>query len=88
MANHASAIKRHRQSLNAQARNKATKTRIKNAIKAVRLAVEQKDLEQARASLTQATAVLDKAAGKKVIHWGNAARRVSRLSAAVNSLQQ
>lgn len=86
MANHASALKRHRQSLKAQARNKATKTRIKNAVKAVRQAVEQKDLEQARARLVQATAVLDKAAGKKVIHWGCAARKVSRLTLAVNNL--
>ncbi|SDB47745.1 SSU ribosomal protein S20P [Desulfonatronum thiosulfatophilum] len=87
MANHPSAIKRHRQSLKAQARNKAIKTRIKNAVKAVRQAVEQNDQEQARAGLIQATAVLDKAAGKKVIHWGNAARKVSRLTAAVNNMQ-
>jgi len=87
LANHASAIKRHRQSLKAQARNKATKTRIKNVIKAVRQAVEQQELEQARARLAQAAAVLDKAAGKKVIHWGCAARKVSRLALAVNKLQ-
>ncbi|WP_045221227.1 30S ribosomal protein S20 [Desulfonatronum thioautotrophicum] len=87
MANHASAIKRHRQSLKAQARNKATKTRIKNAVKAVRLALEQNDMEQAQARLVQATAILDKAAGKKVIHWGCAARKVSRLTTAVNKLK-
>lgn len=86
MANHASAIKRHRQSLKAQARNKAMKTRIKNAVKNVRLALEQKNPEQAQASLLVATSVLDKAAGKKVIHWRCAARKVSRLSAAVSSL--
>lgn len=87
MANHASAIKRHRQSLKAQARNKAMKTRIKNAVKNVRLALEQKNPEQAQAGLLVATSVLDKAAGKKVIHWRCAARKVSRLSAAVSSLQ-
>lgn len=87
MANHASAIKRHRQSLKAQARNKATKTRIKNALKAVRQAVEQNDPEQAQARLVLAMAVLDKAAGKKVIHWGCAARKVSRLTMAVNKLK-
>ncbi len=87
MANHASAIKRHRQSLKAQARNKAMKTRIKNAVKAVRLALEQNNPEQAQANLTVASSVLDKAAGKKVIHWRCAARKVSRLSAAVSALQ-
>lgn len=87
MANHASAIKRHRQSLKAQARNKAMKTRIKNAVKAVRLALEQKNPEQAQASLSVAVSVLDKAASKKVIHWRCAARKVSRLSAAVSTLK-
>jgi small subunit ribosomal protein S20 len=87
LANHASASKRHRQSLKAQARNKAMKTRIKNAVKAVHLALAQKNLEQAQVSLTLATSVLDKAAGKKVIHWRCAARKVSRLSAAVSILK-
>lgn len=62
------------------------RTRVKNAVKAVRLAVEQKNQEQARASLLVATSVLDKAAGKKVIHWRCAARKVSHLSAVVSAL--
>ena len=86
MANHKSALKRHRQSLKANARNRAMKTRIRNVIKAVRRAVEIKDKEQAQTALTQATSVLDKAATKKVIHKRNAARRISRLAQAVNSI--
>jgi small subunit ribosomal protein S20 len=86
LANHPSAIKRHRQSLQAQARNKATKTRIKNIIKDVHQAVEQNNAEQAQSKLVQATSILDKAAGKKVIHWGKAARKVSRLNAAVKKM--
>ncbi len=86
MANHKSAIKRHKQSLKANARNRAMKTRIKNTLKAVRLAVEQKDKEQAQAALKSASSVLDRAATKKIIHWRNAARRISRLTRAVNDL--
>ncbi|MCK9240413.1 30S ribosomal protein S20 [Desulfocurvus sp.] len=86
MANHKSAIKRHRQSLKRRDRNRAVKTRIKNVVKAVRLAVEAKDKEQAQAALATATAVLDKAATKKVVHWRTAARKVSRLSLAVNKI--
>ena len=86
MANHKSALKRHRQSLKANARNRAMKTRIRNVIKAVRRAVEIKGKEQAQTALTQATSVLDKAATKKVIHKRNAARRISRLAQAVNSI--
>ena len=86
MANHASALKRHRQSLKARALNRAMKTRVKNLVKAVRQAVEEKDKERAVEALRKATSVLDKAASKKVVHWRNAARRISRLELAVNDL--
>ncbi len=86
MANHKSALKRYRQSLKRQARNRAVKTRIKNVLKAVRSAVELNDKEKASEALVVATKVLDKAASKKIIHWRNASRHVSRLSQAVNKL--
>ncbi|ABB38828.1 30S ribosomal protein S20 [Oleidesulfovibrio alaskensis G20] len=87
MANHKSAIKRHKQSVKRAARNRAVKTRIKNAIKAVRTAVTEKDKEQAQAKLTDAMSVLDKASSKGVIHWKNAARKISRLSKAVDGIE-
>ncbi|EPR30438.1 30S ribosomal protein S20 [Alkalidesulfovibrio alkalitolerans DSM 16529] len=86
MANHKSALKRHKQSLVRNARNRAMKTRVKNAIKAVREAVTLGDKEKATVALKAATSVLDKAATKKVIHWRNAGRKVSRLSVAVSKL--
>ena len=86
MANHKSALKRHRQSLKRRARNKSVKTRVKNVIKAVRLAAEQKDSGKALEALRTATSVLDRAAQKKVIHWRTAARKISRLSKLVNSI--
>ena len=86
MANHKSALKRHRQSLVARARNRAIKTQVKNAIKAVRAAIETKDATQAATALAQATSVIDKASTKSVLHWRTAARQVSRLSSAVNAL--
>lgn len=87
MANHKSALKRHRQSLKARERNKAVKTRVKNATKAVRAAVELKDSDNASKALSTAYSVIDKAAKKKVIHWRAAARKLSRLSRAVNNMQ-
>ncbi len=86
MANHKSALKRHRQSLVARARNRAAKTQVKNVIKAVRAAIELKDTAAAQAALKEATAVLDSAASKKIIHWKTAARKVSRLNLAVNKI--
>jgi small subunit ribosomal protein S20 len=86
LANHKSAIKRHRQSLKRRDRNRATKTRIKNVVKAVREALEQNDKEQAAAALQNAASMLDKASTKKVVHWRNASRRIARLQQAVNKL--
>jgi small subunit ribosomal protein S20 len=86
LANHRSAIKRHQQSVKARMRNKAMKTRVKNALKAVRSAVELKDKDKASEALRSATSVLDKAATKKVIHKRNASRHISRLADNVNSL--
>ncbi|MDQ7031667.1 MAG: 30S ribosomal protein S20 [Desulfonauticus sp.] len=88
MANHKSAIKRHRQSLKRRARNKAIKTRVKNVIKAVRQAVEVKDTEQATEKLKIATSVIGKASQKGVLHWRNAARKISKLTRLVNSLNK
>ena len=88
MANHKSAIKRHRQSLLARARNRAVKTRVRNVIKAVRVALTAGDSTAAETALLAATKVLDKAATKKVIHWKTAARNISRLSTAVNKSKQ
>jgi len=86
LANHKSALKRHKQSLIRNARNRAMKTRVKNAVKAVRDAVELGDKEKAQAALTAATSIMDKAAGKKILHWRTAGRKVSRLSVAVGKL--
>ena len=86
MANHKSAIKRHKQSLNRAARNRAARTRVKNAIKDVRAAIQGKDKSLADTSLTVATSVLAKAAGKGAMHWKKAARKLSRLSRAVNAI--
>lgn len=88
MANHKSALKRHRQSVKQAARNRSARTRVKNIIKTVRTAVMEKDMAKAEAALVNATKVLDKTASKGVIHWKNAARKISRLAKAVNAAKQ
>ena len=87
MANHKSAMKRHRQNLVRRARNRSMKTRVKNAVKTVRLALAEKDAATAETALKAATSVMDKAAGKKVLHRRTAARKISRLQVALNSLK-
>lgn len=87
MANHKSAVKRHKQSLVRGERNRAARTRVKNVIKQVRLAVHSQDKEQAAAALLAATSVLDKASSKGAIHWKKAARKISRLARTVNNIE-
>jgi len=86
LANHASALKRARQNEKSRARNKAYRTRMRNAIKTVRQAVEQGDAAQAKAALEKAVPIIDKAAAKGTVHKNCASRTVSRLSRKVNAL--
>lgn len=87
MANHKSAIKRHRQSLQRAGRNRAARTRVKNAVKQVRLAIQNNDKGQASKALVSASSILSKAAGKGALHWKKAARKISRLAHAVNGIE-
>lgn len=67
-------------------RNKAIRSAVKTSMKKVDAAVAAKDKEAAAAALTNAISTIDKAASKGVYHKNNAARKVSRLSKAVNSI--
>ncbi len=87
MANHKSAIKRHKQSLVRAERNRAARTRVKNVIKKVRAAVLANDKTAASEALVLANSILDKASTKGAMHWKTAARKISRLASAVNKIE-
>lgn len=86
MANHKSALKRDKQNKIKYMRNKAVKTRMKNAVKDVRLGEGEKSKEAILSSLDAAKSVIDKAAKKGVIHKNTAARKIARLSKFVNAI--
>ena len=88
MANHKSAIKRHKQSLKRAARNKSNRTRVKNVIKDTRAAIQGEDKDLAQKNLNKAASVLGKATSKGAIHWKTAARKISRLARAVNAVKK
>ena len=71
----------------AKNKNKAVKSGVKTAVKKVRLAVEANDAAAAAAAFENAKSVIDKAASKGVLHKNTAARKVSRLAAAVRKAQ-
>jgi small subunit ribosomal protein S20 len=86
LANHKSALKRARQNKTNRMRNAVPKTRAKTAVKAARAAADSKDTAKAQETLREATAALQKAAAKGVIHKKRAARKVSRLARQVNKI--
>jgi small subunit ribosomal protein S20 len=83
---HKSTIKRARQAEKRHQRNKAALTSVKSVMKKVLSAVEQKNLDVAKASLREATSALNKAVTKGVLKRNTASRRVSRLAVKVNAL--
>ncbi|HEU5360065.1 MAG TPA: 30S ribosomal protein S20 [Candidatus Deferrimicrobiaceae bacterium] len=83
MAKSKSATKRHKQSLKRRARNRHVRSTVKTAIKEVRSALESKGAEEAGNALSKATSVISRAGSKGVLHKKNVARKVARLSRAV-----
>ena len=85
MANHKSAIKAHEQSLRRRDRNNRMKSRMRRAIRATRSAIgavdgqDQDAAASALESIRTTAALIDKLAGKGIIHRNAAARHKSRL---------
>ena len=67
-------------------RNKTIKSKIKTLVKKVELVVAENDKAAAEAALKVATSEISKAASKGVFHKNTAARKISRLTLAVNKL--
>jgi small subunit ribosomal protein S20 len=86
LAKHKSVMKRDRQSKIRRVRNMSRKTRVKNAIKTVRMAVSQNQPDKAQEALQQAVPAIQSATSKGTLHWKTAARKISRLTRAVNTL--
>lgn len=85
MANHKSAKKRAIQSEKKRMRNMAVKTKMKNAIKAVRTAKEE-NAENSMDILNQAKSVIAISAKKGVIKKQTASRKISRLTKLLNGM--
>ena len=66
-------------------RNKMIKSKIKTLVKKVDAAVAASDKAAATAALKEAVVAIDKAAAKGVYHKKTAARKVSRITKAVNT---
>lgn len=86
MANIKSAIKRARQNEKLRQHNASARSMYRTFIKNVRKAVNEGNHEAAQAAYRKAQPVIDKAAGKGLIHKNKAARIKSRLNAHVKAM--
>jgi small subunit ribosomal protein S20 len=81
-----SAIKRARQSVKRNLRNRGVLSGIRTVIKKVEVTISSGDREDAGKALLHAIRTLNKAASKGVIHRNTASRHISRLTKKVNTL--
>ena len=86
LANIKSAKKRILVSRKRADKNKAIRSKVKTAIKKVDVAIAANDKDAAATALKAAVSELDKAQKKGVYHKNTVARKVSRLTVAVNKI--
>ncbi|MDX1764699.1 MAG: 30S ribosomal protein S20 [bacterium] len=86
MANHKSAMKRARQNIKRNERNRQQRSRLKTTLKHLEEAISEKNAEEAQNRLMATVRLLDKSASKGLIHRNKAARKKSNLTKKVNQL--
>ena len=86
MANIKSQKKRILTNEKARIRNVAYKSKLRTAMKAVRVACEAKDIEKAKVALVKAFSIIDRAVVKGIEHKGTANRQKSNLQLLVNKI--
>ncbi|HEX2454414.1 MAG TPA: 30S ribosomal protein S20 [Vicinamibacterales bacterium] len=83
MASHDSALKAHRQNLVRRERNRQLRTRLRSALKEIRAAIDSGSAADVKDALRQTISLVDKMAGKGLIHRNTAGRYKSRLASRV-----
>ena len=68
-----------RQAVFSLERNRAMRSTLRGALKALRTAIDEGDLDAARAKFDKTVSLIDKMAGKGIIHDNAAARYKSRI---------
>ena len=86
MANIKSARKRARQAVKRRSRNFSLRTAARGAIRDVKTAIAAGDKKAAAAALEKSRSVIDRVAGKGVLHRNAAARHKRRLAHAIKAM--
>jgi small subunit ribosomal protein S20 len=85
MANHKSAIKRHRQSLKLRDHNRSRRAEVRTALKKASAATTAGNETEAKALARQAESAMAKAAKRGLFHKKTLARKISRLASQANA---
>jgi small subunit ribosomal protein S20 len=84
VASHDSALKAHRQNVKRRERNRQLRTRLRGALRDIRAAIDSGTPDEVKDALRQTISLVDKMAGKGLIHRNTAGRYKSRLAARVS----
>jgi len=79
LAKHKSAVKAHRQSVQKQTHNRELRSRLRSGLKKIRAALDAGNADGAKAAVSAAFSLIDKMAGKGIIHDNAAGRYKSRI---------
>ena len=88
LANHASAIKAHRQSEKRKTRNRQNTSKLRTGLKRVRELIREGKAAEAKTALGEIYSLVDRSVQKKVLSKNAAARHKSRITVAVAALGQ
>ncbi|MBI2834998.1 MAG: 30S ribosomal protein S20 [Acidobacteria bacterium] len=80
MAKHPSALKAHRQNVKRRDRNRQLRSRLRAALKSIRVTIDSDEPGTAKGALQDATSLVDRMVTKRIIHRNTAARYKSRLT--------
>jgi small subunit ribosomal protein S20 len=80
MASHDSALKAHRQNVRAREHNRQFRSRLRSALRDIRAAIDAGDADKVKDTLRSTISLVDKMAGKGIIHRNTARRYKSRLA--------
>jgi small subunit ribosomal protein S20 len=80
VANHKSALKANRQNVERREQNRQQRAKLRTALKNMRAATKAGNTDETKAALGRTVSLIDKMAGKGIIHDNAAARYKSRLA--------
>ena len=83
MASHDSALKAHRQNVKHREHNRQFRSRLRTALRDIRAAIDAGDAARVKDALRSTISLVDKMAGKGIIHRNTAGRYKSRLASRI-----